>query len=96
MTMDPIEFNKVMLEFFEKIGGEGMEVLHEIFRAKATAILYQAMMSGDPLIMSEVPLNTGTVHRAKNVLIKHHLIKRDGTFRVEKHGPISELWVLNR
>lgn len=78
-----------------------MITLHKLFRSKSTAILYQAMLSGKPIAMKDIPLAEGTVHRSKKLLSKLNLIKVVGRAKKSKDekgwrkgGPASELWQL--
>lgn len=103
--MEPAEFNQAMLEFFEKMGGEGMKALHELFRAEATSVVYHAflaaeedtrfMKGGPALTMSDIEIPEATAHRAKTILARYGLIKQVGTMKSEsKGGRGHDLWSL--
>ena len=73
-----------------------MAILRYIFRSKSNIILYQAMLSGKPIAMSDVMLSASSAHRAKNVLMNLSLIKPVG-LKLDwsaKGGAPPELWQL--
>lgn len=94
--MKPEEFNEYMIQFFEKFGGEGMKILHTLFKCESNIIIYQVMLSRKSVVMSDIPLKEGTVHRSKNILAELGLIKTVGRLPTPgKAGPPPELWQLN-